>query len=163
MAGPRPFFLPVRPLMNQVGKRNLINGRSRPAWPFAVRAAILFAPSDGPNAGVVVHFLDYAIFTVLQLTNIANAPFSLTDLIVNGEFRPALAVGSLSDRLYPLRLPAPMGYGSSFGAVLRAPASVELSACYPKMPASVVVSTDRGDFAFHAGELIQPDGGFRPL
>jgi hypothetical protein len=149
--------------MNQAGKRDSIHGRSRPAWPTAVRAAILFAPSDDRSDGLVVHFLDYAIFTVLQLTSVSNASFSVTDLIVNGEFRPALAIGSMSDRFYPLRLPVQMCHGSSLGVALRAPATVELSACYPKMPASVVVSTDRGDFAFHAGELIHPNGGPRPF
>ena len=121
---------------------------------------ILFAPSNDPPAEVVIQFLDYAIFTVLQLTCIAKTPFTVTDLIVNGEFRPALVVGSLSERFSPLRLPVQINSGSSFGAVLQAPVSTAaLPFCYPKVPASLLISTEHGDFVFNAGEIIRPDGG----
>jgi len=145
--------------MHQARKRDSVNGRSRSTWPTAVRAVILFTPSDDRPAEVVIQFLDYAIFTVLQLTCIAKAPFTVTDLIVNGEFRPALVVGSLSERFSPLRLPVQMNSGSSFGAVLQAPISTAvIPFCYPKVPASLLISTDHGDFVFNAGEIIRPDG-----
>ena len=141
--------------MHQEKKRESINGRNRSAWPTSVRAVSLFAPSDGRFADVVVHFLDYSIFAALQITSIAQAPLSVTDLIVNGEFRPSLAVGSLSDRIVSLRLPVQMCHGSSFGAVLRAPASDEVqSRCYPKKPIRVTLSTNRGDFHFEISETI---------
>jgi hypothetical protein len=44
--------------------------------------------------------------------------------------------------------------------VLRAPATrIAVSSCYPKMPESLVVFTDHGDFTFNALELIRPGGG----
>jgi len=145
--------------MKQARKRGSNKDQSRCAWPTTVRAAIPFAPSDNCPE-VVVHFIDYAIFAVLQLTSIAKESFAVTDLIVNGEFRPVLAVANISDQFFPLRFPIQMGEGSSLGAVLRAPATrIAASACYPKMPESLVVSTDHGDFTFNALELIRPGGG----
>jgi len=150
--------------MEQARKRNLIECRNRSAWPTAVRAVILFAPSDDRPAEVVIQFLDYAIFTVLQLTCIAKTPFTVTDLVVNGEFRPTLVVGSLSERFSPLRLPVQMNSGSSFGAVLQAPVSnAAFPFCYPKVPACLLISTDHGSFAFNAGEIIRSDHAPWPL
>jgi len=144
--------------MHQTRQRDSINGQSRSAWPTAVRAVIWFTPSDERRAEVVIQFLDYAIFTVLQLTCIAQTPFTVTDLVVNDEFRPSLVVGSLSERFSPLRLPVQMNPGSSFGAVLQAPVSTALLPfCYPKVPASLLISTDHGDFVFNAGEIIRSD------
>ena len=157
--GAAPYFCLCIPRMDQARKRNSIEGRRRHAWPTAVRAVILFAPSDDRPAEAVVQFLDYSIFTVLQVTSIAQTPFTVSDLIVNGEFRPTLVVGSLSERFSPLRLPVQMNSGSSFGAVLQAPVSTAvLPFCYPKVPAFLLISTEHGDFVFDAGEIIRPDG-----
>jgi len=140
--------------MKQAKEHDSFDHHTRHAWPTAVRLAIPFIPLDSDPSGVAVHFLDYAIFTVLQLTSTTETPLTITDLLVNGEFRPVLMPDGLSDRLIPLRLPALMYRGSSLGAVLRAPASraALMTCCYPKSPASLVVATNRGSFSFTAAE-----------
>jgi len=157
-----PFLLPVHPIMDQARKCNSIEGRRRHVWPTPVRAAILFAPADDRHTEVAIQFLDYAIFTVLQLTCIAQVSLTVTDLIVNNEFHPLLVVGSLSERFSSLRLPVQMSRGSSFGAVLQAPVSTAVRPfCYPKVPKSLLLSTDHGDFVFDAGEVIRLGGSTR--
>ena len=48
-----PFLFACAPLMEQARKRNSIEGRRHSAWPTAVRAVILFAPSDDRPTGVI--------------------------------------------------------------------------------------------------------------
>lgn len=142
--------------MKQAKDTDPLKHPARHGWPSAVRLAIPFTPADDHPSGLAVHFLDYAIFTVLQVTLTADTPLTVSDLLVNGEFRPAFVTGSLSDQFLPLRLPMQMNRGTSFGAVLRAPAAtiVPLDCCYPKAPASLAVTTNRGTFTFQAGEPI---------
>jgi len=122
-------------------------------WPTSVRAVIPFPPEPNNTPEFVVDYLDYAIFAVIQITSIARVTFPLNSLVVNGEFRPVFAVGETSDQLVPLCLPIRMDYGQSFGAILRAPFSkISASGCYPKLPASLVISTGHGDFRFTAGK-----------
>ena len=54
---------------------------------------------------VALLFLDYAIFSVLQLTSTGQEPFSLTDLVVNGEFRPVASPRLFRHNPQPQRLP----------------------------------------------------------
>jgi len=159
MAGPRPFFcLGMGIFMrNQTKECNSANGRSHSEWPTVVREVILF--TGVPPGKIIAQFLDYAIFSVLQFTHISEAPLIVTDLVVNGEFHPTLAVPNISGQFSPLRLPLRMRRGSSFGAVLQAPAVNDLGrgCCYRKLPVSMVLSTDHGDFAFMAVQVIRRD------
>ena len=126
-------------------------------WPGAVREVILFTGTSPDK--IIAQFIDYAIFSVLQFTNISETPLIVTDLLVNGEFHPTLAAPNLSGQFPPLWLPLQMRRGSSFGAVLQAPAIIKpaLECCYRKPPVSVVLSTDQGDFAFMAVQVIRRD------
>ncbi|MDD5350462.1 MAG: hypothetical protein PHQ12_09650 [Chthoniobacteraceae bacterium] len=141
--------------MNQTRKSHVL----RPAWPEAIQATALFVPTNNRNGDVpvTVQFLDYAILTVLQVTSVSKTPFIVTDLIVNGEFHPALVFADLADCFPALRWPQPMRHGSSFRAILQAPPrpGVTLASCYPKAPAALVLSTSCGDFAFEAGKLLR--------
>ena len=120
-------------------------------WPTAVRAAISFVPENDQCPKIFVNYLDYAIFTVLQLTSVAEGSFTVNDLVVNGEFRPAFGVANISDQFIRLRLPMEMGRGSVLSAVMQAPVTrVAASSCYPKMPERLLISTKHGDFTFTA-------------
>lgn len=156
--GPRPFFCLCTSLMHQARKRNAKNGHPQ-EWPTTVRAVIPFSPANDQHSEIVVYCLDYAIFTVLHITSIGKQAFTVRDLVVNGEFRPSFGVANISDQFFSLRFPMEMTRGSVLSSVLQAPATrITVSSCYPKMPESLVVSTDHGDFTFTALEIISPGG-----
>jgi hypothetical protein len=145
--------------MNQDKECEPLNVSNRSAWPAAVQAVTLFTPvGNAKTPPVVVHYLECAAFTALQITSIADTLFAVTDLTVNGEFQPAISI--FADQFRFLRLPVSMLRGFSFGAVLQPPpsANMPVDCYYPKMPVSLVVFTDRGNFTFHASETTRVNG-----
>jgi hypothetical protein len=146
--------------MKQAKQGDSIQGQRGQQLPTAVQAMTIFVPPD-PNAAslVEIKLLNYAIFTALQLTSVSKTPFTVVDLIVNGEFHPLLTVSDHTDWFMSLRMPKLMDPGSSFRAVLQAPVinSVKSSRCYPKLPMSVMIVTSLGNFTFLASEGIRVD------
>lgn len=137
--------------------RNAPLVRNRSTWPNAVQAVTPFVSTDNQNFSLFVNLFDYAIVETLQITSITKTLFTVTDIIVNGEFRPTLSLANVTPWIVVLRFPKPMNQGMSFFAVLRAPAipTLSLGSCYPKPPVSLVISTNYGEFAFKAGVAIR--------
>ena len=126
--------------------------------PTAAQAVTLFRSDNlSPDPPMVVQFIEYGIFASLQLTSLAETPFSVTDLLVNAEFRPTLSLANLANWFLPLQLPKSMHRGTSFSAILQAPAAagVTLACCYPKAPATLRIATNQGVYEFTATELIR--------
>lgn len=146
--------------MKQARKFDSIDEHSHATWPTGVQAAALFELTDCSVKDLIaVHVLDYAIFKVLQVTSISDLPFTVLDLTVNGEFHPLISIANLTERFVALQMPKMMSKGSSFNAILQAPATAGLrpGCCYPKEPASVLVLTDRGSFTFRMREIVRAE------
>lgn len=142
--------------MEQARIRNSVSSQNR-AWPATVRAAKEFHPKNGQYPGFEVFYLDYAIFTILRLANIEERAFTVRGLVVNGEFCPTFAVAY--GQFSCFWLPFEVNCNSALNAVIQAPITrVPVSSCYPKMPESLVVSTNCGDIAFQAREIMCPGG-----
>ncbi len=119
-----------------------------------VRMVIPFAPADDRPPEIAVEYLECTNFAFLQIT--AKTSLQVTDVVVNNEFRPALA---LFDQFRFLRFPVPLSPRARFGAVLQASeAGIPADCCYWKLPVSLMISTNRGPFTFRAGEIIRSDG-----
>lgn len=125
----------------------------RNKWPLSIEALIPFSPASGAPKQFAVHYLDYTALRVLLFINSTNQKFVLKDLVVNHQFRPPFGVDGLSDPLYPLRFPLKIDRDTFFSAVLQSSA---VASGYPRLPRSVVLSTDRGGFVFNACKLIRP-------
>jgi len=138
------------PPMEKIRKYKSLGSCSESKWPTTVQSVTLFAPTNNAETPVVVYHLNCSDFTVLQIKNVAQAPFEITDLTVNGEFQPTISI--CSDRFHFLRLPMLMPPGSSFGAVLQTPPRAPLppDCSYWKAPVSLTIFTDRGYFDFQA-------------
>ena len=132
------------------------------------RAVTLFCPSCESSVEVkddellAVELLEYGIVTFMVITSVSRTPFSVHDVIINSEFHPFLTAGLTPDACSPEKLffaipwPIQMNCGSSFFAVIQAPAAADgiQKHCYRKKPERLMVSTNRGDFSFDLSETI---------
>jgi hypothetical protein len=146
--------------VNQNGRRSGQGDRLlHPDLPTATaRAVTEFVPADGGSEGpVAVELVDYGIVTVIQVTSLSPTLLTVTDMIVNGDFHPGIAIGSLKALFVVLLLPRQMTYGASFHAVVQGPATIAKGqpwCCCPKQPTAITVSTSLGDFSFAMGEMF---------
>jgi len=132
------------------------------------RAVTLFCPACESSADVredellAVELLEYGIVTFMVITSVSRTPFSVHDVIINGEFHPFLTAAITPNTCSPEKLffsipwPVIMNCGSSFFAVIQAPAAADgiQKHCYQKITERLMVSTNRGDFNFQLSETI---------
>jgi len=111
------------------------------------RVVTPFAPADQSVSPVAICYLDYALATILRLTNITNQPLTILDLVVNQAFEPGAELAA-SFQLF--RYPVQVEPGLTFEPILQPPstARLPLDCAYPKLPKTVAVSTNLGSFSF---------------
>jgi hypothetical protein len=124
-----------------------------PRHNIAPRTVITFIALGDIHTPTEVFYFDFLLFRILRITNTTRSKLTVTDLIVNREFKPG---AMLTDWFYLLRFPVVLEERAYFEAVLQPPSVADLppDCSYLKLPAVLTLSTNRGEFSFQGGKNI---------